>query len=120
MTDVEILKKAGVYDVEKMRTILLMNAEFNMNNKKLGQDMMNHAEKHGALAREQYRSRQNHQYHGSPEADPTRLSTLRKRCKILLRPNCTQYCYLVYALAGHAKEPNPFHVHDIAERISQD
>jgi hypothetical protein len=33
MTDVAILKKAGVYDVEKMRTILLMNAEFNINNK---------------------------------------------------------------------------------------
>jgi hypothetical protein len=38
MMDVEILKKAGVYD-GKMRTILLMNAEFNMNNNKLGQDM---------------------------------------------------------------------------------
>ena len=31
MTDVEILKKAGVYDIEKMRTILLMNSEFNIN-----------------------------------------------------------------------------------------
>ncbi len=61
VTDVEILKKAGVYDVEKMCTILLMNAEFNMNNKKLGRDMMNHAEQHGALAREQYGSRRNHQ-----------------------------------------------------------
>ncbi len=36
MTDVEILKKAGGYDIEKMRTIMLMNSEFNMNNKKLG------------------------------------------------------------------------------------
>jgi hypothetical protein len=33
MTGVAILKKAGVYDVKTMRTILLMNAEFNMNNK---------------------------------------------------------------------------------------
>jgi hypothetical protein len=61
MTDVEILKKAGVFDVEKMRTILLMNAEFNMNNKKLGRDMMSHAETHKAVAREQYGSRRNHQ-----------------------------------------------------------
>ena len=61
MTDVEILKKAGVYDVEKMHTILLMNAKFNMNNKKLGCDMMHHAKKHSALAREQYGSRRNHQ-----------------------------------------------------------
>jgi hypothetical protein len=38
-----------------------MNAEFNMNNKKLGRDMMFHAEKHQAVAREQYGSRQNHQ-----------------------------------------------------------
>ena len=36
ITDVEILKKLGVYDIKKMRTIQLMNAEFNMNNKKLG------------------------------------------------------------------------------------
>jgi hypothetical protein len=50
MTDVEILKKAGVYDVKKMRIILLMNAEFNMNNKKLRHDMMSHAEKHNAVA----------------------------------------------------------------------
>ena len=61
MTDVEILKKAGVYDVEKMRTILLMNAEFNMNNKKLGREMMANAERHGKIAREQYGRRRHHQ-----------------------------------------------------------
>jgi hypothetical protein len=38
-----------------------MNAEFNMNNKKLGRDMMAHAEKHKAIAREQYGSRRHHQ-----------------------------------------------------------
>jgi len=36
ITDVEILKKASVYDVEKMRTIQLMHAIFNMNNNKMG------------------------------------------------------------------------------------
>jgi hypothetical protein len=60
LTDVEILKKAGVYDIEKMRTIILMNSEFNMNNKKLGRDMMCNAEKYGTLAREQYGSRKHH------------------------------------------------------------
>ena len=61
MTDVAILKKAGVYyNVEKMRTILLMNAKFNMNNKKLGRDMMANAERHGKIAREQYGSRRHH------------------------------------------------------------
>jgi hypothetical protein len=61
MTDVAILKKAGVYDVEKMRTILLMNAEFNMNNKKLGREFIVNAELHGEIAREQYGSRRHHQ-----------------------------------------------------------
>jgi hypothetical protein len=56
MTDMAILKKAGVYDAKKMRTILLMNAEFNMNNKKLGLEMMVNAELHGKIAREQYGS----------------------------------------------------------------
>ena len=60
MTDVEILKKAGVYDIEKMRTILLMNSELNINNKKLGREMMANAEEHGAIAREQYGSRRHH------------------------------------------------------------
>jgi hypothetical protein len=44
ITDVEIFKKAGIYDMELMRTIQRMHAEFNMNNKKLGQDMMSFAE----------------------------------------------------------------------------
>ena len=33
ITDLQILKKPAVYDVEKMRTIQLMPAAFNMNNK---------------------------------------------------------------------------------------
>jgi hypothetical protein len=62
MTDVAILKKDGVYDVERMRTILLMNAEFNiMNNKKLGRELMVNAELHGEIALEQYGSRRHHQ-----------------------------------------------------------
>jgi hypothetical protein len=61
MTDVAILKKAGVHDVEKMRTILLMNAEFNMNNKKLGREMMVNSELHREIAREEYGSRRHHQ-----------------------------------------------------------
>ncbi len=61
ITDVEILKKAGVYDVEKMRTIQLMHSAFNMNNKKLGRDVMAFAELHNALAAEQFGSRKNHQ-----------------------------------------------------------
>ena len=61
ITDVEILKKAGINDVELMRTIQLMHSEFNMNNKKLGQDMMSFAKLCRALAAEQFGSRKNHQ-----------------------------------------------------------
>jgi hypothetical protein len=56
ITNVEILKKAGVFDIEKMRTILLMNVEFNMNNKKLGRETMHNAKQHSIIAREQYGS----------------------------------------------------------------
>ena len=54
ITDVEILKKAGVYDISKMRTIQLMHAEFNMNNKVLGKTSMERAEKAGTIEREQF------------------------------------------------------------------
>ena len=57
ITDVEILKKAGVYDIEKMRTIQLMHAEFNMNNKVLGKKSMDRAEKAGTIEREQFGGR---------------------------------------------------------------
>jgi hypothetical protein len=56
ITDVEILKKSGVYDVEKMLTIQLMHAAYYMNNKKMGRDMMHFAEQSKILAREQYKS----------------------------------------------------------------
>jgi hypothetical protein len=61
ITDVEILKKAEVYDINLMRTIQLMNAELNINNKKLGRDLMTRGEKLKLIAREQYGSRKKHQ-----------------------------------------------------------
>lgn len=55
IADIEILKKADVCNVELMRTIQLMQSEFNMNNKKLGCDVMtSFAEKHQVLAPEQF------------------------------------------------------------------
>ena len=36
VTDFQLLKKEGVYEVEAMRTIQLFSAAFNMNNKKIG------------------------------------------------------------------------------------
>jgi hypothetical protein len=60
ITDAEILKKEGVYDVHKMRTIQLMPADFNMNNKRLGRMTMAHAEKHNVMPKEQDGSRKGH------------------------------------------------------------
>ena len=37
-----------------------MNSEFNINNKKLGRDMMTNAETHNTLAPEQYGGRKHH------------------------------------------------------------
>ena len=73
ITDVEILKKAGVYDIDKMRTITLMDAAYNMNNKQLGRDLMTHAEKLDNLAREQFGSRKHHQ--SSPQPPIPHLTT---------------------------------------------
>ena len=36
ISDFQLLKNLGVYEVERMRTIALMAPLFNMNNKKLG------------------------------------------------------------------------------------
>ena len=46
-TDVEILKKEGVYDIEKMQTLNLFHSAMNMNNKALGRNMMQCAEETG-------------------------------------------------------------------------
>ena len=43
-----------------MRTILLMEADFNMGNKRLGRQLMRHAESEGLLALEQYGSQKFH------------------------------------------------------------
>ena len=51
-TDFQILKKAKVYEVEKMRTIQLMPAAFNMNNKKTGKEVMANAEKFKLISNE--------------------------------------------------------------------
>ena len=46
--------------MEKLRTILLYEADFNMNNGFIGRKIMNNAEKNDVLAKEQYGSRKSH------------------------------------------------------------
>ena len=52
-----IPKVTGNFNVEKLCAILLYEADFNHNNKKLGRDMMYTAEDLRLIAREQYGSR---------------------------------------------------------------
>jgi len=59
-TDFQLLKKAAVYDVEKMRTIKPMPAAFNMNNKRTGRKVMKLAEKINLLPDDQAGSRKGH------------------------------------------------------------
>ena len=53
-TDVMILKKSGLYNVDKLRTIVLYEADFNHNNKFLGRSMMKYAAPRNLIAKEQY------------------------------------------------------------------
>ena len=55
-----LLKKAGRTDVASLRTIVLLEPDFNFMNKKLGKDVMNYAEKHKLIAPEQFGSRKKH------------------------------------------------------------
>lgn len=53
-SDLMILKKEGVNDVDRLRTIVLFEADFNHNNKFLGRAMMYHTVLNDMLAKEQY------------------------------------------------------------------
>jgi hypothetical protein len=55
--DVMLEKKKGVYNIDKLRAILLYEADFNQNNKKLGRQMLTMAERFDAIAPEQFGSR---------------------------------------------------------------
>jgi hypothetical protein len=54
--DVMLEKKKGYFRVDKLRAILLYEANFNQNNKKLGRDMMYTAEQLQVVVKEQYGS----------------------------------------------------------------
>jgi hypothetical protein len=55
--EVMLLKQKGNFHVNKLWAILLFEADFNHNNKRLGRAMMAHAEERHWLAMEQYGSR---------------------------------------------------------------
>ena len=53
-------KKANKLEANQLRTILLLEADFNHLNKKLGRDLLHHAEHHNMIAPEQFGSRKHH------------------------------------------------------------
>jgi hypothetical protein len=53
-TNVMILKKAGIFDINKLRTIVLFEADFNQNNKHFGRSIMTHTVSNGSISKEQY------------------------------------------------------------------
>lgn len=55
--DCQLLKRSKDKRVEKMRTILRLEADFNMNNKKFGRELMWTAEANGTLTRDNYGGR---------------------------------------------------------------
>ena len=55
ITDLQILYKIGIFHVDKMRCIQLMNTEFSMMNKDLRRRALTHAEKANSVAPDQYR-----------------------------------------------------------------
>jgi hypothetical protein len=57
--DVMLKKKPGARQLSKLRAILLYEADFNQNNKRLGREMLYRAEEANAVAIEQYGSRKN-------------------------------------------------------------
>ena len=58
--NIMIYKKVNMDRVDKLRTIVLKEADANFNDGKLGRDMMHHAEMNGMIAKEQYGSRKGH------------------------------------------------------------
>ena len=104
ISEVEILWKAGKFDIKKWGPSRLKNSEFNINNKKLGHDK--NEEKHQLLTPEQYDGREPHYCHcwtrqvtdhGSASHVPTTSSPLLKWCEIMLQLYCPLLCLHHYA-----------------------
>jgi len=103
VTDAMLLKKSGVYEVDKMRTIVIFEADFNALNKILGRTMMWTAEDCNQLAREQYGSRKRHR--SIDQGCNKRLSTdliLMLRWPGVICSNDAKSCYdrIVHAVAA--------------------
>jgi hypothetical protein len=92
--DVQLLKKAKVFIADKLRTILLLEADFNMNNKALGSDAMRIGERTKNVARDNYGGRK---YLQAPEVGMnSKLSSdsiWARRGRAILMSNDAKGCY---------------------------
>ena len=92
--DVQLLKRIGVWLAEKLRTILLLEADFNMNNKALGNDAMKVGEKHGWFVKDNYGGRKDLQaVEVSLNAQLTFNSIWARRGRAVIMSNDAKGCY---------------------------
>ena len=92
--DVQLLKRSQDFRAEKLRTILLLEADFNMNNKTLGRDAMKSGESLGALTRDNYGGRNHHRAaEVSLNSHLTNNSIWARRGRAIIMSNDAKGCY---------------------------
>ncbi len=92
--DVQLLKRKQDYRAEKLRTILLLEADFNMNNKVMGRDMMRHGKSANTLAKDNYGGQTNAQaVEVSLNWQLTNNSIWARRGRAILISNDAKGCY---------------------------
>ena len=92
--DVQLLKRSQDYRAEKQRTILLLEADYNMNNKVIGSDAMRSGERSKTLTRDNYGGRKN--MRSNEIAMNSRLtddSIWGRRGRAILMSNDAKGCY---------------------------
>ena len=92
--DVQLLKRAKLWDANKLRTILLLEADFNMNNKAIGADAMRMGEHAGCFTRDNYGGRKDMQAaEVSMNAQLTFNSIWARRGRAIVMSNDAKGCY---------------------------
>ena len=100
-------KKHNKIAADQLRTILLLEADFNHLNKKLGRDLMWHAEKHQLIAPEQFGSRKHHSCIDQVLVKRLYYDSLRfSRTNGFLCSNDAKACYdrIVHSIASLAMQ----------------
>ena len=92
--NVQLLKRKRDYRAEKLRTILLLEADFNINNKVIGRDAMKRGERHGLLTPDNYGGRKRLQaVEVGLNQQLTYNSILARRGRAVVMSNDAKGCY---------------------------